>query len=216
MDVASAPTITDWIGAISGIVAAVGGAGTLIIAIVLISKQHTSLTKTIDLAEKQSEVLDATMHSLADEAQHRSDDRQLLIEELEERRKDQARQIRLLPFRGWMDPDDAQLVSNLLARSGARVHTEHIRFAVTNLSNDRIRDVKVAVDNGSWPRCHVANFERTAGVDSIPVLPPSESARFYWTVESSPLEVYVEFTDANGARWRLHHRDGLSELTGKE
>ncbi|MES0833101.1 hypothetical protein [Nocardiopsis tropica] len=48
------------------------------------------------------------------------------------------------------------------------------------------------------------------------MLSPEYSIRFYWVEPVSDVQVYVEFTDAAGVRWRLHHRHGLSEAIGKE
>jgi len=195
---------------------AIGSLGTLAIALVLIIKQYKALSSTVQLSEKQDRALVATTKSLNDEMAHRHEDRLRQAEEAEEHRKAQARLVRFLPFQLWLIDEDGPKVWSFLSRSGVQMTAKYTRFVVSNNSDDRVREVKVGVEHANAPRCYVVSFERFAGVDPVTVLPPGESARFYWTEEISPLVVYVEFTDANGARWRLHHRDGLSEVTGQE
>ncbi|RKS09978.1 hypothetical protein DFP74_5724 [Nocardiopsis sp. Huas11] len=212
MQLATAPTLTDWIGAGASVVAAIGGAGTLIIALILIIKQYRALSVTIDLSGKQEKALVATTEALNDEMAHRREDRLRQAVEAEERRWEQARKVRLLPFWGWPEKGDTDPLSAFLRPSGLSPRDLTTRFKVINRSDDRIRHVIVGVDQGPSPSCYLSHFERSAQVIPMPVLPPDEEARFYWkgAVTVSPLEVFVEFTDGAGARWRLHHRDGLS------
>lgn len=203
------PTIwtPEWVSAIGSGVAAIGGAGTLIIAIVLISKQHTSLTKTIELAEKQAVVLDETLQSLAEE-------KALRAEERARQRQEQASKVRLEPFQHFPNKRDTLLVSANIKSAGIPQTDIESRFKVTNASGAPITSVHVDVEHGNGPRCYTTDFEEYAGANPLAVLPPGQSARFYWIGHVPDLAVYVEFTDEAGVRWRRQYRDGLSEVAG--
>jgi len=205
MDVA-APTITDWIGAISGIVAAVGGVGTLIIAIVLISKQHASLTKTIELAEKQSEVLDGTLKSLADEKQARDEDR--------ERYKRAPAESVVVDV--GSTSDNNKILSGPLYRGGLQLDAITYRAKVVNNCSGNITNVAARVKQ-ALPKCYVLDGEGEYREGNMPVVPPGKGASIYWigTIEDSQ-QLEVWFTDEAGVRWSKHRLNGLSEVTGQE
>lgn len=195
----------EWVSAIGSGVAATSA----IIALIV----------TLRLAGKQSESLKVTIEALTDEMEWRHQERERQREEAAERRAAQASKVRLAPVRL---PDrhtigsDHYLASHFLKRSGLTADDLTRGFKVTNGSDAQINNVTVTQEHGNAPRCYVIGAQDRAGADSAPVVVPDESARFYWTGDVSDLQVYVDFTDAAGVRWRLHHRDGLSEITGEE
>jgi len=209
MDAATAPTITDWIGAISGIVAAVGGVGTLIIAIVLISKQYKALSSTVKLSEKQDEALVATTKALNDEMAHRREDRERL-------RRIPAEAVDMDLFQGWRKEADAKALNGVLYRSGINLNDMTARAHVANKGVGPIRDVQIDI-KGKPPKCYVLDGEEVYREGSVPAVPPGKEARFYWVgAAEDDLQLKVLFTDESGARWLKHRLNGLSEVTGQE
>ncbi|MGQ4271765.1 hypothetical protein [Nocardiopsis changdeensis] len=199
---AADPTVTDWIGAVSGIIAAIGGAGTLIIAIVLISKQHDALVKTINLAEKQDDVLDETKKALADEMQARREER-------ERYRSADAKAV-LLEL-GSLDHN--KVLSQPFYQAGLQLDAIKFSARVRNGGLGNITQVTTEV-KGVQPKCYVLEGDNEYREDGVvPVVPPGKTVSFYWIVPAEDdQQLQVEFTDENGVRWSKHWLNGLSEV----
>jgi len=196
---------SEWVSAVGSGVAATAAIVALIV--------------TLRLAGRQSRSLQVTIAALTDEMEWRHQERERQLEEATERRAAQASKIRFAPVRL---PDqhtmgsDFHLASQFLKRSGLTARELSRGFKVDNSSSAQINNVTVAQEHGHAPSCYVIGAQDRAGANSAPVIVPGESARFYWVGSVSDLQVYVDFTDAAGVHWRLHHRDGLSEVTGQE
>ncbi|WP_304450836.1 hypothetical protein [Nocardiopsis sp. YSL2] len=187
--------------------AAIGSVGTLVVALVLIIKQYGALSATVRLSKKQDEALVATTKALNDEMAWRRN-------EADRQRQQQARSVRLRLFRGWRPGDDDEpLILAFLKGSGLHPSGLTTRMVVANNSDGPIRDITAT--SGDAPiRCGIVQGERRMSAPPLNAVTAGGFARLYWLKEVDEQDISVYFTDESGVRWRLHHRDGLSEVPG--
>ncbi|MEU0236736.1 hypothetical protein ABZ234_03530 [Nocardiopsis sp. NPDC006198] len=202
-------------------VSAIGGSAAAVFALI-------ALIVTLSLSGRQAKSLKVTINALNDEMEWRHQERERQKAEAQERKATQAAQVGIIPIHrppshhGSLRDHhskhlfDGPRIGDFLSKSGVSYGDVRLGFRIDNNSQARITNVAIAQEHGHGPRCYIVDFEPRAGGGSAPVLPPGESVRFYWVEPVSDLQVHVDFTDAAGVRWRLHHRDGLSELTGQE
>ncbi|WP_017602296.1 hypothetical protein [Nocardiopsis lucentensis] len=194
MDILISPSewTPEWVAAIAGSVAAVGTIGAFTVALVLISKQAKALKVTI--AALQGEI------------------RERKKREWQEREA-QARMIELRAFSGWpADADDHAVALAYTSPSGVQMGSTTTRFIVSNRSDGPI--TKITCASGSQPfELGISGNNGRAQNSMVAFIPRGGEARLYWLKKVTNDEVYVDFTDEAGVRWRLHHRDGLSEVT---
>lgn len=197
MEILFAPTqwTPEWVGAMANIAAALGAIGAFTLAFILIRKQYSAL--------------DATTKALNDEMEWRHAER-------ERQRREQARMVQLEPFEGWVDPVDVDAAAEIGGEGGVVFVRSRVR--VVNASDARIHSVTAAADLWIPPQLCSVDGEHGMREDcELPMVPPGKEARFYWVHQKvKDMDMFVMFTDEAGFRWRLHQRDGLSEVIGPE
>jgi len=185
----------EWVAAIAGIAAA---------AIALVA-----LAMTLKLYGKQSESLEVTIKALNAELSARR------REELAAR-EEQARNVEIeWTGRSTMNFDENAVRSHMASISEEYFDSHFMSgICLHNKSQDPISSV-TATCSGKPALGSVTGWdtEVTTGFGSVPA---RAGSRFYWDSWVEEKNIVVEFTDAAGVRWRLHHRDGLSEVTGQE
>lgn len=179
----------EWVSAIGGSSAAVFALVALIVTLALSGHQAKSLKVTI-------EALNA----------------ELAVRRREERaaREEQARQVKI----NWLGTstmnNDGTAVVEHLSRNGLDPYIIS-GVEIQNRSQDPIRQVSVASEDNSaigWVTGWDSELSQGRGM-----VPPGGTTRFYWSGHASEASVFVYFADVNNVRWRLHRREGLSEVT---
>lgn len=192
MTLAADPNITDWVSALGGSAAAVFALAALVVTLSLSGRQAKSLQVTIDALTQEME-----------QRRH----------EFREQRMAQARDVTLELFEPWSEKVESQEVIDMLVAAGWGLREVEDRVVVTNHSRMRISAVEVRGSGSARPKLYLADFNQYAETGQVPVLPPRKGVRFLWDGVAPREDLWVDFTDEAGVRWRLHHRDGLSEVT---
>jgi hypothetical protein len=179
----------EWVAAIAGVAAA----ATALIALVI----------TLALYGKQSKSLEVTIKALNDEMARRREER-------ERERRAPAEAVRI--FLGE-SRDNSEIIRQKMEPYGQTKDWLLFRAHVVNTGASSSTNVS-AVSDEVHPSCCVVDGEDRVREEHAPAISPGQSASFYWIPTGDPVDLEVHFTDEAGVRWRLHRRDGLSEVTG--
>jgi hypothetical protein len=175
-------------------VSAIATTGTLIVALVLLCKQYTSLDKTTEALTGEIQARKAERAE-----QERARVRDVTVE-----------RIHRVPG------EDAVPLEQIASKRGCMPQDFAAGFRVVNQTPWPIREVRCSVE-GQEAHCHTfgrgADGYAHGGVGVRMSIPRDEETRFYWYGREfepdAPMEMV--FTDYEGVRWRLNTSHGLSK-----